>query len=148
MVHLASKKGSTLVIILALIGVFSILGVSLLMSNSQTDKERKFIINQQQLYYVAEAGLTHAFHKLKTHTPSDLWFEEEGKISAKLDSGSYDVTLVLVDKNSVEIKSTATLGKSKITRTATAKFLEDRRITLNTPFLCQEEISRQWVLNF
>lgn len=142
------RKGSTIVIVLALVAIFSTLGIMLLSSNSQTDKERKFYIDYQQTYYTGEAGITHAFHFLKGKEPSDIDFSQE--IKGKLANGSYIVTFEQdsKDKNKILLTCNAKTGRITMERKAEAKFLLEKEITLNTSYLCKEEIRKLWTLNF
>ena len=151
MVRWHSKKGSTIIIVLALISIFSMMGVMMLMSNSQTDKERSFLIDTNQLFYIAESGINHAFHKLKGHSMDTLWFSQEDSFEKEFGkNGAYkiDYSLDDTDGNMINIICTATLGKRQLIREAKAKLVMDRRITLNTPYLCKEEIKKLWTLKF
>lgn len=142
-----NKKGSTIVIVLALVAIFSTLGLTLLMSNSQADKERKFYIQREQVLYTALSGITHAFHKLKDIEPKDLDFDE---IEGSINKNDYIVEL---EKNSsnpniINIVCTAKKGNITVEKTAKAIFKIDRRITLNTSYLCKEEITKLWSLSY
>ncbi|MGM0607726.1 MAG: hypothetical protein ACQESP_04810 [Candidatus Muiribacteriota bacterium] len=143
-----NKKGSTIIIVLALITIFSILGISLLMSTSQADHERQRLISQHQLKYIAEAGITHGFHSLKDIDASE--FEGYKEFQKDFSDGSYTVIMEVDSSNSniININSTGKINKQSMEKSAEAHFNLDRKITLNTPFLCQEEITKQWKLKF
>jgi anti-anti-sigma regulatory factor len=143
-----NKKGSTIVIVLALVAIFSTMGIMLLTSNSQTDKERKFYMDYTQVYYIGEAGITHAFHFLKGKTPDDIDFSEE--IDGKLARGVYNIKFEQdsKDKNKINIICNAKIGKINTERNAQAIFKLEKEITLNTSYLCKEEIRKLWELKF
>lgn len=148
-----SQKGSSIAIVLIVILIMGMIISTLIFTNRSHRKERSILETNIKLFYIAESGINHAFHKLLKNNYDNNFYAPlpNGKLNGKCGNGDYSVKLnniIYNDKKAVKIISKAVLNKKEKVLEAIATFTSSRRIKMYCTYFCDEEVIEKWDLQY
>ncbi|MDD2715580.1 MAG: hypothetical protein PHW04_06765 [Candidatus Wallbacteria bacterium] len=118
------KKGTAMLLALFFLMAIFMLGSTLLFSSRSRRMERYNYTQHLQLFYIAEAGVEHAFHLLKEHSYAKRFYLPAGgsALGEAFSTGRYAVEFNDSGANQVLIISRGVLGEKALTLKAEALF--------------------------